>query len=81
MPKQAANPGPQYLDADHEAIVTFADTYFEDEEERESFVDTLMERRGYQRTTGWSSPAPAEPEPPAPNGAPARPQRPGYFKK
>jgi hypothetical protein len=50
-----------FLDDDHAAIVNFAETYM-DEDEREGFVDQLMERRGYQRVTSWG---PGE-QPPAP---------------
>lgn len=53
---------PQFLDDDHAAIVTFAETYFDDDEERETFIDTLMERRGYQRVSSWGPAAPPEPE-------------------
>ena len=50
---------PSYLDEHHQRISEFAADYFDDEEERGAFVDTLMERRGYARTAGWSLPAPA----------------------
>lgn len=76
---------PQYLDEHHQRISEFAAEYFDDDEEREAFVDTLLERRGYQRTTGWSPPA--EPDPqggggPAGGGrAPAAPRRPAYFRR
>jgi hypothetical protein len=79
MPKPTHDP--QFLDPDHEAIVTFADTYFDDDEERESFIETLMDRRGYLRTTGWSAPVPAEPEPPAAQPAAPGPAKPKYFKR
>lgn len=72
----------QYLDADHQRISEFAVDYFDDEEERATFLDTLMERRGYQRTNGWSPPAPA-PQPPAGGGGgqpPAGSKTP-YFKQ
>ena len=69
---------PQYLDDDHQRISEFAADYFDDEEERATFVDTLLERRGYVRTSGWSAPPP---EPPAGNGPPSRRQAPGYFKR
>lgn len=83
-PRQQPQPDPQYLDEHHQRISEFAAEYFEDDEEREAFVDTLLERRGYQRTTGWSVP----PEPP-PQGAggtggarppAAAPRRPPYFR-
>jgi hypothetical protein len=73
---------PQYLDEHHQRISEFAAEYIEDDEEREIFVDTFLERRGYQRTTGWSVP----PEPPPPGGGggarppAAAPRRPAYFR-
>ena len=68
----------QFLDADHEAIVLFGEQYFDDEEERAGFIDTLMERRGYTRTSGWSLPAPQ-----GGGGQPSGGQggRPPYFKR
>lgn len=73
---------PSYLDEHHQRISEFAADYFDDDEEREAFVDTLLERRGYQRTAGWS--LPAQQPPTDPNGA-TPPQQPGprrspYFK-
>ena len=44
-----------FLDDDHAAIATFAHTYL-DEDERESFIDQLMERRGYTRVQSWAPP-------------------------
>jgi hypothetical protein len=84
MAPKPATHDPQYLDPDHQRISEFAADYFDDEEERAAFVDTLLERRGYQRTSGWSLP----PEPPpnghdsgGPAGAPQRPRPPAYFKR
>ena len=53
---------PSYIDETHEAFASFADAYL-DEEERAEFVDSMLERHGYQRTTAW-----APPEPQAPSG-------------
>lgn len=47
---------PQFIDDDHAAIVSFADAYL-DEEERDDFVNGLLERRGYTRTEVWGPPA------------------------
>jgi hypothetical protein len=76
---------PQYLDSDHQRISEFAADYFDDDEERAAFVDTLLERRGYQRTAGWAVPPPADPNRAAGNGAAGAaggaPGRPAYFKR
>ena len=77
MPPRQQQGQPQYLDDDHQRISEFAADYFDDEEERSTFVDTLLERRGYVRTSGWSAPPP---EAPSGNGQPKR-QAPGYFKR
>lgn len=81
-PKQAPNAS-QYLDEHHQRISEFADEYFDDEEERAQFVDTLLERRGYQRTAGWSLPAPPTGDPGGANGSGAPPadKRPPYFRR
>jgi len=48
-----------YLDETHQRISEFADEFLsEDEEERDGFVDGLMERRGYKRGTHWAPPEP-----------------------
>lgn len=44
-----------YVDEHHERIHTFASDYL-DEDERDEFVDSLMERRGYQRAHHWLPP-------------------------
>jgi hypothetical protein len=83
MAPKAVTHDPQYLDEHHQRISEFADEYFEDEEEREAFRDTLMERRGYARTSGWTLPPPDSSGQPGAAGAgnpPARPRSP-YFKK
>lgn len=83
--RQPPSHDPQYLDEHHQRISEFAAEYFEDDEEREAFVDTLLERRGYQRTTGWS--VPPEPPPQGSGGGvagarpPAAPRRPAYFRR
>lgn len=81
MPKQPTH-DPSYLDEDHQRIVEFGHTYFDDDEERDAFIDTLMERRGYVRQNTWAPPpAPDPAQPPAGNGQPPAPQRPAYFKR
>lgn len=82
MPKAPIDP--QYLDEHHQRISEFATDYFDDDDERDEFVGTLMERRGYQRrqSTTWEPPAAPEPKAGAPAGGDAGPkQRPGYFKR
>lgn len=59
----AGQPGgevPQYLDETHQRIAEFADEFLDDDEERAAFVDGLLERRGYERTTAWAPPAPQQ---------------------
>ena len=79
MPARSTH-DPSYLDEHHQRITEFANDYFDDDEERDAFVDTLMERRGYQRTHSWAPPP--EQEPPGPNGQ-RQPQKkqPQYFKR
>lgn len=81
MPRQPAQPDPQYLDERHQRIVEFGAEFFDDDEERENFIDTLMERGGYTRTASWAPP----PEPPQGGTAggtrPQAPRRPAYFRK
>lgn len=75
---------PQYLDEHHQRISEFAAEYFDDDEERDAFVDTLLERRGYQRTAGWSLPPEPDPQQQAGTGGArpaAAPRRPQYFKR
>lgn len=48
--------GPSFIDENHERIVNFANDFL-DEDEREDFVDSMLERGGYERITGWSAPA------------------------
>lgn len=63
------NEDPVYLDEHHQAIAEFAAAYL-DEEERESFVDNLLERRGYQRISTWAAPE-TDPAGGGPGGRPA----------
>ena len=78
---------PAYLDEPHQRIAEFAGDYFDDDEERETFIDTLMERRGYQRQASWALPPDPDPGPPGggrPGAAgtpPAGARRPAYFKR
>jgi len=67
---------PQYLDEHHQRITEFAGDYFDDDEERESFIDTLMERRGYARQSAWALPD----QPPAPPKQQQQQKSP-YFKR
>jgi hypothetical protein len=46
-----------YLDETHQRISEFAEEFLE-EDEREGFVDSLMERRGYKRSSHWEPPDP-----------------------
>jgi hypothetical protein len=53
-------PGPEYIDETHQRIMEFAAEFLDDDEEREAFVDGLLERRGYQRATHWTPPEPQQ---------------------
>lgn len=84
---QAGNDEPQFLDDDHAAIVGFAEAYM-DEDEREDFIDQLMERRGYTRVQSWGPAADPEPQQrPQRQRQPAQRQQQGgqqrrpYFKR
>lgn len=76
-----------YLDDTHQRIAEFAEEFLDDDDERESFVDGLMERRGYQRATHWTPPAQPDGQgkPPAllrQGKKPAAAAKPGsYFRK
>ena len=48
---------PEYIDETHQRISEFASEFLE-EDERDDFVDSLLERRGYQRATRWLPPEP-----------------------
>ncbi len=50
--------GPDYIDETHQRIVEFASEFLDDDDERESFVDGLLERRGYVRESRWAPPPP-----------------------
>jgi hypothetical protein len=52
---QGDEPGPEYVDEHHAAIAQFAADYL-DEDERDKFVNHLMERRGYRRIESWGPP-------------------------
>ena len=66
------DPGPVYVDEHHQAFSEFADSYL-DEDERESFVEHLMERHGYQRVNSWGPRQDPEPDPVLPAGIPLPP--------
>lgn len=55
-----------YVDETHERISAFAEEFVE-EDERESFVDAVLERRGYQRVAHWAPPEGTD------QGAPKKP--------
>lgn len=81
------DPGPEppaYLDDEHQRIAEFAEDFLDDDE-RESFVDHLMERRGYQRVQSWGPRTDPDPDPdpgPRPGGrAGGGQRRQGYFKR
>jgi hypothetical protein len=50
--------GPLFVDDTHERIHGFAEEFL-DEEEREEFVDGLLDRLGYVKVSSWG-PAPAQ---------------------
>lgn len=89
QPAYEPEPGPEYVDEHHQRISEFANDYFDDDDERETFVGTLMERRGYRRVQSWGppdqdqqEPEPGpEPEPQQRQRRPAQPKRPPYFKQ
>jgi hypothetical protein len=63
---------PQYIDEHHQRICEFAADYL-DEEDREAFVDGLLEKHGYERQTHWAPPK--EPSKRPPGGQ----KRPGFY--
>ncbi|MDA8316529.1 MAG: hypothetical protein M0010_15370 [Actinomycetota bacterium] len=69
----ASSDQPQYIDEHHQRFVEFANDYLE-EEDREAFVDGLLEKHGYQRETRWAPPA-QDPHKPRPGGT----KRPGFY--
>lgn len=80
MPPRQQQQGQQYLDEHHQRISEFAAEYFDDEEERDSFVGELMTRRGYtaRTRTDWEPPA----DPKSGSGGQGGQQRkPSYFKQ
>jgi len=90
MPSRTPPPepeGPAYVDDDHQRIAEFAEDFLEDDE-RDEFIDHLMERRGYQRVSSWG-PRSEQPDP-EPGPEPQRQRgrqgggqqrRSGYFKR
>jgi hypothetical protein len=48
---------PAYIDEIHQDIAEFAARHL-DEDERDDFVDQLLERKGYQRQSIWAPPEP-----------------------
>lgn len=76
-----------FIDETHQAFVEFAERFLE-EDERDAFVDGLLERHGYEKveTVSWSPPAPpaggggrqplVKPRPPAGGKAGGK----GYFR-
>lgn len=48
---------PEYLDEVHQDIAEFAARHLEDDE-RDEFIDQLLERKGYQRQSIWAPPEP-----------------------
>lgn len=81
------NDAPVYLDEHHQRISEFAAEYFDDDDERDEFVGTLMERRGYKQRTRveWDPPdPPADDRGRGRGGAtppPGGQRRPAYFKR
>jgi hypothetical protein len=73
-----ANRDPEYLDSDHQRISEFGRDYFDDDDERDNFVGTLMERRGYKRVqhTSWEPPEPDK----GGKGGQGRSGKASYFK-
>jgi hypothetical protein len=51
-----------FIDDFHAAAHTMADELELDGEDRDAFIDGVMERKGYQRVTSWAPPEPAEGE-------------------
>lgn len=45
----------EYLDEVHQDIAEFAGRHLE-EDERDEFIDSLLERHGYQRVSKWAAP-------------------------
>lgn len=48
---------PEYIDETHQRIAEFASEFLDDDE-RDDFVDGLLERHGYQRVSKWAAPDP-----------------------
>ena len=45
-----------YVDETHQRIAEFAEEFLDDDDERGAFIDGLMERHGYERTSHWAPP-------------------------
>lgn len=67
-----SNEAPEYIDEHHQRFVEFANEYI-DEEDREPFIEGLLEKHGYQRVSHWAPPA-QDPKNPRPGG-----KRPGFY--
>lgn len=50
---------PSYLDETHQRIAEFANDFLE-EDERDDFIDSLLERHGYQKQATWAPPPPQQ---------------------
>lgn len=84
--------GPVFVDDDHAELAAFAEKWLDDDE-RDPFVEHLMERHGYERIQGWGPRRPPDPPAPPEPSAPAEPARgrgasqrgsgkgPQYFKR
>lgn len=78
---------PSFIDEHHERIVGFANDFL-DEEERDEFVDTMMERSGYQRISNWAPPegepkggkGPVRRRPSTGSGGGKGGQKPGFYR-
>jgi hypothetical protein len=51
-----------FIDDFHAAAHDMADQLELDGEDRDAFIDGVMERKGYQRVTSWAAPEPQEGE-------------------
>jgi hypothetical protein len=81
--RQQQQNDPAYLDEHHQRISEFAADYFDDDDERDTFVGTLMERRGYKRVqhTSWDPPDPDPKNKGQGGGQGGGGNRPAYFKR
>lgn len=58
-PTRDEGEAPVYIDEIHQDIAEFAARHLE-EDERDDFVDQLLERKGYQRQSIWAAPEPEQ---------------------